>query len=62
MTKEEYAVIKTYMVGAYHNFEISDIVWYDNLKRLDFKTAFEAIKRHLFPLSQASSKNIKRLS
>lgn len=44
MTKEEYASIKLWIVGAYNNHDISDIVWYEMLKDFDYSMCLEAVK------------------
>lgn len=58
MTVEEFAQIRLYVEGAYNNFQISPIVWYDMLKDYDYKKCFEAVKNVIkiakYPLSIAA--------
>lgn len=58
MTKEEYTQLKAYLIGAYQNLVITDIVWYDILKEYDFKMMLRASKNYIkqssFPPTIAS--------
>lgn len=44
MTKQEYAQLQLYIEGAYNNFQVNHLVWYDMLKDYDYKTALAAVK------------------
>lgn len=49
MTKEEFALIKTYLESAYQSqrYEVSIPVWFDFLKDFNYFLAFTAIKKYV---------------
>lgn len=58
MTKQEFASLQIYIEGAYNNFEINHLVWYDFLKDYDYKMTLQAVKNVIkvskYPLTIAA--------
>lgn len=58
MTKQEFTSIMVYVNGAYNNFNVDNLVWYDMLKELNYQFCFQAVKNVIkvakYPLSIAA--------
>lgn len=58
MTKQEFANLQLLIEGAYNNFEINHLVWYEFLKDYDYKLTLQAVKNVIkvskYPLTIAS--------
>lgn len=47
MTKEQYVTIRTYLSGAYANFNPGDLVWFENLKDYNFEVMIHSAKQYV---------------
>lgn len=58
MTKQEFTSVIVYITGAYNNFNVDHLVWYDMLKELDYSICLQAVKNVIkiakYPLTIAA--------